>query len=72
MASEGAEVAVALRTVSMWLSLPLLQRMEAFLSLLSLHQQQLAAAAAAVAADTGYVPCWPVFSRCAHVRVPEQ
>jgi hypothetical protein len=38
---------VALRTVSLWLSLPLLQRVEAFLSLLSTHQQQLAAAAAA-------------------------
>ncbi|BDA50280.1 probable autophagy-related protein 2 at C-terminar half [Coccomyxa sp. Obi] len=49
--SESADVSVALRAVSMWLSLPFLQRLEAFLSLLSLHQQQLATAAAAAAAD---------------------
>lgn len=42
---------VALRAVSMWLSLPFLQRLEAFLSLLSLHQQQLATAAAAATAE---------------------
>lgn len=53
-------MAVALRAVSVWLSLPFLQRMEAFLSLLLLHQQQLAAAAAAAEAQ----------ARCAYLLLP--
>lgn len=55
-------MSVALRAVSMWLSLPFLQRLEAFLSLLSLHQQQLATAAAAAAAEARCVPSFDSYS----------